>query len=146
MALIKCRYCSAKISDRAEVCPKCGRSTTPEKVGFFEAYRKLWLQAFNFKGISGERDFYFAFICSQIINFILIVTHAWSDYLPLSSSLTELVAGIHFFGTSFCFVSLSARCIRGRSSGGYVGLAVLTLILIFVLMGIILGWKFLYLK
>jgi len=139
MALIKCRYCSAKISDRAEVCPKCGRSTTPEKVGFFEAYRKLWLQAFNFKGISGERDFYFAFICSQIINFILILSHAWSDYLPIPSYLTKFFAEIHFLGTSLCFISLSARCIRGRSSGGFVALAFLTLILIFVLAGIILG-------
>ena len=139
MALIECKYCKARISDRALRCTKCGKSQAPEKSGFFEAYRKLWLQAFNFKGISDGRDFYFAFICSQIINFILIVTHAWSDYLPISSSLTNLVAGIHFIGTSFCFVSLSARCIRGRSSGGYVGLAFLTLLLIFVFAGIILG-------
>ena len=125
MALIECKYCKERISDRALRCTKCGKSQVPEKSGFFEAYRKLWLQAFNFKGISDGRDFYFAFICSQIINFILIVTHAWSDYLPISSSLTNLVAGIHFIGTSFCFVSLSARCIRGRSSGGYVGLAFL---------------------
>ena len=139
MALIECKYCKAKISDKALSCPKCGKSQVPEKSGFFEAYRKLWLQAFNFKGISDGRDFYFAFICSQIINFILIVTHAWSDYLPLPSSLTELFAAIHFLGTSFCFVSLSVRCIRGRSSGGYVGLAFITFILIVVLAGMILG-------
>ena len=143
MALIECKYCNAKISDRALSCPKCGKSQVPEKSGFFKAYVKLWLKAFNFNGISSKSDFYSAFICSQIINFLLIISFFWADNFWSDNSQTltgayletaiKLALPIHLLGTHFAFLSLSVRGIRGRSSGGYVGLAYIFLLIIILL-------------
>ena len=85
MALIECKYCKAKISDRALSCPKCGKSTLFVKINIFQAYRNFWFRAYNFWGTCGRKEFWLGFTLSLIVNIILNQLINLIDYSYIES-------------------------------------------------------------
>jgi len=73
MALVPCKFCGAKISERALNCPKCEKSTQIAKINIFQAYRNFWFRAFDIRGICGRREFWLGYIFAVIVNIIFIL-------------------------------------------------------------------------
>ena len=116
MALIECKYCKSKISDRAFSCPKCGKSQIPEKIGFLKAYKKLYSNFFNIKPLRDSREFWFGFLSSQIINILLFL-------LTLSiSPIFVFIYVPHVIFSTIALLTLSIRRIRGGGKSGFWGI------------------------
>lgn len=58
MALITCSECLAKISDRAETCPKCGSPTDSRSAGKSDRSRAVYIGLALFLGWIGIHNFY----------------------------------------------------------------------------------------
>ena len=122
MALIECKYCKAKISDRALSCPKCGKSQISENIGFLKAYKKFYSNFLNIKPLRNSREFWFGFLFSQIINLALLII---GTSMPTGTPMQDICGvslAVHFFFSSFALLTLSIRRIRGGGKSGFLGI------------------------
>ena len=78
MALVLCKFCEAKISDKAIYCPKCGKSTIHGKINIFSAYKRIWTKAFDYKGFTGKKEYQLgiagAFLIQLLFYFLYLVS------------------------------------------------------------------------
>ena len=128
MVLIICPNCGSSISDKAKACPKCGKSTAPEKVGFLKAYNRFCSNAFSIRPLRDKREFWFGFISSQIINFLLFF---------LTTRLSAIFISIylpHVIISTIALSTLSIRRIRGGGKSGFLGIFYLILIYSYLIM------------
>ena len=117
MALVSCKYCKAKISDRAIYCPKCGKSTTEGNLNIFNSYFRLWKRAFDFKGISGRKEFWLGQLLSLMISSILLFFIALNhdkDFEEVAFLVVPYM--IHIIGTSYASISLFVRRFRDTAT------------------------------
>ncbi len=112
MALVSCKYCKAKISDRALYCPKCGKSTIGGELNIFNAYLTLWIRAFDYKGFSGRKEYWLGLLSGWIINALLITI---LNFNPDNSFIFGLYL-FHVVGAFIPYVALLVRRFRDTAT------------------------------
>tara|TARA_B100002052_G_C15415870_1_gene390535 strand:- start:101 stop:544 length:444 start_codon:yes stop_codon:yes gene_type:complete len=119
MALVPCKYCGAKISEKAIYCPKCGKSTIAGSINIFNAYLKLWTKAFKYDGLTIRKEFWFGQLAAQIINslfLILIVQLEYQGYRIEEIMGIVIPFFIHIIGSSIASISSVVRRFRDTST------------------------------
>lgn len=79
-------------------CPTCCNNVrSMPRIGVFEAYKKMWTSAFDFKGRARRSEYLYAILINTLISNVLTIVISAAPFLaflPLVYSLAVIIPGL----------------------------------------------------
>lgn len=88
------------------------------------SYISMWKNTFNFKGVTGRRDFWLNLIDTVIIDIVIMIMLVCFGQLVFSSTMgtgvpTDWLVGIYIPARGISFISLSVRRLHDIGKSGW---------------------------